>query len=164
MFFLNEKYISQTAQSGISIWYQKCNKNPVFLTQQTKEKIFCISTSIGFLLMKGNVLWNVCKWVAIFYYFCENKFFIVIRTKIISINIIKLYIYVNPLDEIETILDFLFHWYGKSVILMLCWYLFLLRLKAVTSTIHCHSMEAFTTRRLIGTSTKKKEVTAVCRN
>ena len=61
MFFLNEKYISHTAQSGISIWYQKCNKNPVFLTQQTKEKIFCISTSIGFLLMKGNVLWNVCE-------------------------------------------------------------------------------------------------------
>ena len=59
---------------------------------------------------------------------------------------------------------FVFHWYGKSVILMLCWYLFLLRQSAVTSTIHCHSMEAFTTRRLIGTSTKKKLVTAICRN
>ena len=47
---------------------------------------------------------------------------------------------------------------------MLCWYLFLLRQSAVTSTIHCHSMEAFTTRRLIGTSTKKKLVTALSRN
>ena len=36
---LDEKLISQTAQSGISIWYQKCNKNPVFMTQQLHENI-----------------------------------------------------------------------------------------------------------------------------
>ena len=36
---LDEKLISQTAQSGISIWYQKCNKNPVFMTQQVHENI-----------------------------------------------------------------------------------------------------------------------------
>ena len=35
------------AQSGISIWYQKCNKNPVFLTQQTKEKKYFASGTLS---------------------------------------------------------------------------------------------------------------------
>ena len=132
-----------------------------FLWHNNYMKIFCINWILTFIFVDE---WNVYEMFVNSFVFVKIIFFIVIRTKIISINIIKLYIYVNPLDEIETILDFLFHWYGKSVILMLCWYLFLLRQSAVTSTIHCHSMEAFTTRRLIGTSTKKKLVTAICRN